>query len=240
MTAAGTADRRADSYDRDPHQRTLLWKLLQSLFRILTSVLFDLKVHGKQHIPKTGGVLVVANHQSYLDPILLAVQLRRPVSFMAKSELFHNRLFGAIIRRLNAFPVQQSGNATSAIKESVRRLQQGHMLVIYPEGSRCEDGELQPIEQGAALVVRRATGVTVVPAVIEGSFDAWPKWRPLFRPARIEVLYGPPLQVEGLKATEITDLIDKTFHRMFAELRQRMGRANPPHAQGAGRQPDRQ
>lgn len=207
---------------RDPHRTSLLWDLLKTTFRIMSSVLFDLKVHGKEHIPPTGGVLIVSNHQSFLDPVVLAVQLRRPMSYMAKSELFEPPVFGPAIRNLNAFPVQQSGNATAAIKESVRRLQQGHMLVIYPEGSRTPDGELQEIEQGAALIIRRATGVKVVPAVIEGTFAAWPRGRAIFRPARVEVMYGPPLEVEGLKANEITALIDRTFHRMFAELRERM------------------
>src|SRR5690606_31285174 len=105
-----------------------------------------------------------------------------------------------------------------AVKEAIRRLQQGHVLVIYPEGSRTPDGELQPIEAGAALVIRRA-GVPVVPAVIEGSFAAWPRTHKLFRPGRIEVLYGPPLRLDGLKAGQIVDLVESTFHQMLAELR---------------------
>ncbi len=213
----------ADFFDRDPMKRTPLWVVLQAICRVVTTLMFGLRVHGKQHIPKTGGVLILANHQSYLDPVLLAVQLNRPVSFLARSGLFSNRFFAWLIRSLNAFPVRQGAGDVGAVKESIRRLQQGHMLVIYPEGSRTEDGELQPIEAGAALIVRRA-GVPVVPAVIEGSFAAWPRGRKLFRPARIEVLYGPPLQTDGLKATQITDLIDRTFHQMLAELREKMSR----------------
>ena len=199
-------------------KRSFLWKLLQAFCRIATTLLFDLKVHGKHHVPASGGVLVLANHQSYLDPILIAVQLRRPVSFMARSGLFTNRYFGWLIRNLHAFPVRQGEGDVGAIRETVRRLQDGHVLNIYPEGSRTEDGELQRIEPGAALVVRKA-GVPIVPAVIDGSFQAWPKTKRMFRQYPIRVLYGPPMHLSHLKGNEIVKVIDETFHRMFSELR---------------------
>src|SRR5690606_9930917 len=154
------------SFNRDPSQRTFLWKALQVLCRIGTTLMFELKVYGKEHIPSTGGVLIVSNHQSYLDPVLLAVPLYRPVSFLAKSELFKNAFFSWLIRNLNAFPVRQGAGDVGAMKETIRRLQQGHMLVIYPEGSRTDTGDLLPIAPGAALVIRRA-GVPVIPAIIE-------------------------------------------------------------------------
>src|SRR5690606_38172150 len=125
--------------------------------------------------------------------------------------LFENRLFGGLISRLNAFPVRQGAGDVGAIRETIRRLQQGHMLVMYAEGGRTPDGELQPVEHGAALVVRRAK-VPVVPAIIDGSFHAWSRSMRIFRPHPISVLYGPPLDIEGLKAEQITDLIDQTFH----------------------------
>lgn len=209
------------SFNRDPSQRTFLWKALQVLCRIGTTLMFELKVYGKEHIPSTGGVLIVSNHQSYLDPVLLAVQLYRPVSFLAKSELFKNAFFSRLIRNLNAFPVRQGAGDVGAMKETIRRLQQGHMLVIYPEGSRTDTGDLLPIAPGAALVIRRA-GVPVIPAIIEGSFQAWPRWRRIFRPHQIAVMYGPPLQTDGLKTQEITDLIDRTFHQMRDQLRARL------------------
>ena len=94
------------------------------------------------------------------------------------------------------------------------------MINIFPEGSRTEDGEIAPVLPGAALVVKRA-GVPIVPVVIEGSFDAWPKGRKLFRPHPVSVMYGPPLDVRDLHARDITDLIDRTLRAMFADLRGR-------------------
>jgi 1-acyl-sn-glycerol-3-phosphate acyltransferase len=203
----------------DPHTPGVFWEISRMFCRPFCVFLFDLKVYGRHHVPNTGGVLIVSNHQSYLDPVLVGVYLRRPMSFLAKSELFSgNRFFAWLIRRLRAFPVKQGAGDVGAVREMVRRLKEGHVLNLYPEGSRTETGEIAPIEAGAALVIRRA-GVPVVPVAIDGSFDAWPKGRKRFRPYPIRVLYGPPMQIEGMKAAEITEVIDRTLHRMLEELR---------------------
>ncbi len=183
--------------------------------------MFDLKVYGRHNVPPSGGVLLLANHQSNLDPMLIGAQLTRPISYMAKSELFSgNGVFAWLIRSLNAFPVRQGRGDVGAIKESISRLQQGHMLTIFPEGSRSPDGELGPILPGVALVVRRA-GVPIVPVVIDGSFHAWPKSRKLFRSHPVRLMFGPPVSVDGLKPAEITALIDRTFRAMLDELRRK-------------------
>lgn len=199
---------------------TLLYRAMRGCSRLVSTQLFDLKVYGRHHIPAAGGVLVVSNHQSYLDPMLIAVQLRRPMSFLAKSELFKNRYFGWLITSLNAFPVRQGAGDVGAIKETIRRLQEGHLLNIFPEGSRTEDGKLQPIAAGAALVIRKA-GVPVVPAIIDGSYDAWPKDQKLPRRHPTRVMYGPVMRLDGLKAAEIVKKIDETFHTMMRELREK-------------------
>jgi 1-acyl-sn-glycerol-3-phosphate acyltransferase len=195
-----------------------LYKGGRGICRVFTSMAFDLKVYGRPHVPLSGGVIIAANHQSYLDPVLVGSQLRRPLSFLAKSELFENRYFGWLIRNLNAFPVRQGEGDVGAVKETIRRLQEGHALTIFPEGSRSPDGELQPIQPGIALIVRRA-GVPVVPCVIDGSFAAWPRHQKLPRPHPIRVKFGPAMQLADLKGGEIVKRLDAALHQMFAELR---------------------
>ena len=163
-------------------------------------------------------MLIVSNHQSYLDPVLLAVKLPRPLSFFAKSELFENKFFGAFIRSLNAFPVRQGEGDVGAVKETIRRLQEGHMLTVFPEGGRSPDGELQPILNGASLVVRKAQ-VPIVPVIIEGSFKAWSKDMKIWQRHPIRVMFGKPAVVHHMKAKEITAFIDQQFHELLAELR---------------------
>jgi 1-acyl-sn-glycerol-3-phosphate acyltransferase len=196
----------------------VVYNFMRALLRILSSVWFDLKVYGKENVPETGGVLLVANHQSFLDPAVLGVQLRRKASFLAKSELFENPIFGWGIRRCNAFPVRQGEGDVGAVKETIRRLQEGHMLTVFPEGGRSPDGELQPILNGASLVVRKAQ-VPIVPVIIEGSFKAWSKDMKIWQRHPIRVMFGKPAVVHHLKAKEITAFIDQQFHELLAELR---------------------
>jgi 1-acyl-sn-glycerol-3-phosphate acyltransferase len=199
-------------------QRSFAWKSLQIIARIGTTLLFNLKTYDRQNIPRTGGVLLVANHQSYLDPVLVAVHLYRPVSFLAKSELFTNPYFGWLIRMLHAFPVRQGEGDVGAVKETIRRLQEGYALNIYPEGSRTETGEIGPMEKGVALVIRRA-GVPVVPVAIDGSFAAWPKGKKLFRPHPIRVIYGKPMDMSAMKADQIIAELQQQLRTLQTRLR---------------------
>jgi 1-acyl-sn-glycerol-3-phosphate acyltransferase len=204
--------------EAQPDHPHALWKGAQALVRVWTSLRFELKVYGANNVPRTGGALMVSNHQSVLDPVVLGAQLRRPMSYLAKSELWKNPAFGWLISRLYAFPVKQGRGDVGAIKETIRRLQEGHILNIYPEGSRTETGELLPIEAGVALIIRRA-GVPVIPAVVDGSFYAWPKGQPLPVHHPVRVLIRKPMRMDHLKAKDIVVEIDRMFREMLAELR---------------------
>jgi 1-acyl-sn-glycerol-3-phosphate acyltransferase len=187
----------------------------KAVSRIATTVLFDLKVSGAQHVPPRGGALIVSNHQSYLDPVVIAVQLRRPIYYIAKSELFDNWFGGWVMRRFfNSFPVRQGAADVGAIKETISRLHAGHLLNIYPEGARTPDGEIGAMQRGVAVVVRKAR-VPVVPAVIVGAFDAWPLYCKMWRPRPISVLFGPPIEVADLPSEQILDRIAHTLRAMF-------------------------
>jgi 1-acyl-sn-glycerol-3-phosphate acyltransferase len=211
-------------------ERSRIWRVLQVIARIVCTILFDLRVYGDRHIPRKGGVLLISNHQSYLDPVLLAVGIDRPLSYMAKSQLFKHRTFAWLIRSLNAFPVEQGAGDVGAVKETISRLHDGHVLNIYPEGSRSEDGQMLPLEKGAGLVVRRAK-VPVVPAVIDGSYRAWPKGKKMFRPAKIRVMFGPAMDLSGLGRDEIMQRMESTLHQMLADLRAGRIIPNPPRDQ---------
>ena len=190
----------------------------QVLCRIFSTLWFDLHVRGVENVPRTGGVLIVANHQSLLDPMLVGVRLPRPTSYLAKSELFEHKHFSWLIRSLYAFPVRQGEGDVGAVREAIRRLQEGNALVLFPEGSRTENGELLPIEGGVGLIARKA-GVPVVPCVIEGSYSVWPKGVRRFRSGPIDVRFGTPMAFGHMKASAIVQSIDKAFHEMLAELR---------------------
>ena len=195
-----------------------VWKFLQVIARVGTTLLFDLKVYGAHRVPTEGGVLLVSNHQSYLDPVLLGARLPRTLSYMAKASLFKIAPFAWFIRSLGAFPVRQGQGDIRALKEAIERAQEGHALMIFPEGSRSDDENLLPIEPGIALVIRKAN-VPVVPAVIDGAIDAWPRGHKLFRARPIRILYGKPMDLTGLSREQVVDLIGKVFAEMLDDLR---------------------
>ena len=195
------------------------WKSAQGLCRIITSVAFDLKVYGAKHVPRSGGVLLVSNHQSFLDPILVGVRIERPISYMARHGLFEiTPAFSWMIRKLGAFPVRQEGSAAGAVKMAIARLREGHAINMFPEGSRTSDGEIQKIEGGAALIIRGAK-VPVVPVAIHGSFEAWPRGARMPHPHPIRVKYGPPADLSAMRPAEIVKWIDETLHFMLEDLR---------------------
>lgn len=217
----------------DPTRRTPLWILVQTFCRIVNSAVFDLKTYGVYHVPKTGGVIVVSNHQSYLDPVVLSSSLPRTISYLAKAELFKIPGFSWLIRSLNAFPVEQGSGDVGAMKESISRLQTGHLLNVFPEGSRTKDGEIAALEKGVALVIRRAR-VPVVPVIITGSFEAWPKGRRLPRPWPIRILIGAPMnELWRLDRNAILAQIDSTLRLMQQQLR--TGQIPPAPSRPAGR-----
>src|SRR5690606_24206910 len=140
----------------------LLWRTLQVPVQLAGTLAFQLQAFHVGRVPPTGGALLASNHQSYLDPPLLGAKLTRAMAYLAKSELFENPAFGWLIRSLNAFPVKQGRGDVGAMKESIRLLQQGWLLNMFPEGSRTPDGKIHPAQKGAGLMIRRA-GVPVVP-----------------------------------------------------------------------------
>ena len=200
-------------------RRSLPYFCLQALALPLAHILFRLKVYGRHNIPAEGGVLIVSNHQSCLDPLILSLHLRRPLNYIAKSELFENRLCAWFLRSVcNAFPVRQGRGDVRAVKETIHRLQQGHLMNIFPEGARTEDGEIAQLRGGVALIVERAQ-VVIVPAVIVGAFEAWPIHRRFLRPRPISIQFGPPMDLAGLSRDEILATIDRTLQSMFVALR---------------------
>jgi 1-acyl-sn-glycerol-3-phosphate acyltransferase len=203
-----------------PWERNSFWRVCQIGLRFSCTLWLDLKVWGSEHVPPTGGVLLISNHQSVLDPVLVVVKLKRSASFFARASLFEHRFFAWLIRKLNAFPVRRGEGDVGAVREMIRRLNEGYAVNLYPEGTRTHDGQIGAINRGVALVVRKAKGIPIIPVVIDGSFQSWPRWRKLLRPYPVRLLYGPKMDLDGLGGDEIVSRIDTTLKTMLAELRQ--------------------
>ncbi len=163
----------------------MFYQTAHILVSLFAKVFFRLKVLGVENVPKRGGVIICANHNSYWDIPLLGCALPRPVDNIAKSELFRNKIIAILFRKLGGFPIRRGKIDRSAMKEAVIRLQAGGMLSYYPEGTRSKDGSLQKAKPGIGRVVVES-GTPVIPVYIHGSHS--PRF---FR--QIVIHFGPPI-----------------------------------------------
>jgi 1-acyl-sn-glycerol-3-phosphate acyltransferase len=163
------------------------------------------RMTGGQHMPARGPVLLIANHQSYLDPVLVGVASPRQLVFLARQTLFRGP-FQYLIRSLNAVPIDQESGGKEGLQTVLGQLAAGKAVLIFPEGTRTLDGQLQPLEPGITLLSKRAP-CPIVPVGIAGAFAAWPRthqWpqmAPLLappQPGTIAVALGKPIQPTAL------------------------------------------
>ena len=154
---------------------------------------FGLELRGVEHIPRdTGGLIITPNHQTYADPPLVTIPVRRRVYYMAWDKLFAVPVLGQLIRVLRAFPVDIYSSDPGAVREARRLVQEGAAVMIFPEGGRSLDGRLQRFKPGAFRLAC-SLGVPILPVTIVGGHESWPPGRTLPRPGRLTVTYHPPI-----------------------------------------------
>lgn len=188
-----------------------LYKLVALIIRIIVRINGGLEVRGKENVPSEGGVLVAANHISYLDPPLVGSVSPRRATFMARQGLFDVPVLGRMIRSA-AFPVDREKTRPSTIKETVRRLKGGELIVIFPEGKRSETGKLMEAKRGIGMVAGLSK-VPVVPALIVGTDKALPVDARFLKRAKITVIFGKPIYYSSF--TE--DATDRT-HALHEDI----------------------
>jgi 1-acyl-sn-glycerol-3-phosphate acyltransferase len=194
------------------------WKCCQWSVRLTGTVLWQFRAFGVRNIPREGGVLLACNHQSYLDPALVGSCLLREMHFMARSSLFRNPVFGAMITALNAFPVERDSADVRAVKGAIDRLKAGCVVLVFPEGTRTRTGAVGRMKSGAALLAERA-GVPIIPVLIEGAFQVWPKgerrWPGL---GRVRVVFGKPMPPAGDPGVDPGERVRSAVLRLKGEL----------------------
>jgi 1-acyl-sn-glycerol-3-phosphate acyltransferase len=195
----------------------MLYAFLKPIAVFLMRMLFRLEARGTEHVPRTGPLLLVANHSSVLDPPLVGGMAPRPLTFLAKAELFDIPLFGALIRGVNAHPLRREGADSAALRTALRVLDGGGALLVFPEGTRGPEGVLREPKAGAAMLAI-LSGAPVVPAYIKGSGGAWPKGRALPRPAKVVITFGPPLTFQRAAGTDRKAHYEATSRALMAAI----------------------
>ena len=178
----------------------LFFDLCCLALRAIFWLVYRARVEGLEHIPPSGPVLLISNHESFYDPPLIGCWLKvRQLDFLARGGLFKFKPFGWLIQTLHAMPIKQGSGDTGAMKEAIRRLGEGRAMLIFPEGSRTSDGTIQPFQRGTAVLLKRAD-CAIVPVAVRGVYEAWPRDRKLPRlfARPLAVVYGEPIQSKEL------------------------------------------
>jgi len=194
--------------------------------RLLMPLAWKVRVFGRHNEPEEGGVVYISNHQSFLDPMLVGFGLVRPLNYMARNTLFDIPGLDQLMTALNAFSVKRGTADTGALKEAMRRIKRGGQVLVFAEGTRTRDGRVAPFLPGVSLLAQRAAR-WVVPVVIDGAFEVWPRTKGLPGAGRIVVSFGQPIAQEDarkFKAVALVEYVRQIIIQMQTDVRRRLGR----------------
>ena len=205
-------------------RRHAFWyHLCQGVLYIGLKVFFRIKYINSKNVPSQGATLLVSNHQSFLDPPAIGCGYFRMTNYLARKTLFKSKLFGKLIDSVDAIPLETNGLGFQGIKETLRRLKNDEAVLIFPEGSRCFDGEIDQFTSGyAALAVK--SRATIVPVAISGAYEAFPRTKKFpspFKP-RVCVEYGQPILPEdcaNLTDQQICARVESTIREIYERNR---------------------
>jgi 1-acyl-sn-glycerol-3-phosphate acyltransferase len=168
-------------------------------FRALYKFYFGWRVYNAERVPLKGPVILACNHASFLDPMLVGAALKRDINYLAREDLFGLPVVGWVLRRWNSVPVDREGGGAKGLKAILDRLLNGGGIILFPEGTRSRDGQLQKARSGIGLTVIKSTA-PVVPARVFGTYEAFSRHLRIPRPRRVGVKFGQPMLFEQLRA----------------------------------------
>ncbi len=188
------------------HLNRLWYGFNYATWNCFYTFLFSLRKQGWENVPRSGPVMLVANHQSFLDPIAIGLAAYRKISFLTRKSLFNNAAIGTYLKSVGCCPINIEGVAKEGIRSTLELLNQGKAVLIFPEGTRSEDGMLQELKPGIQLLIKKSNAI-IIPVGIAGAFEAlkmgqkWPNFCPTFlsgNKGAIAISIGKPLNAKLL------------------------------------------
>ena len=194
--------------------RMVFYRVIRYMARICAVVFFRFHSVGMNRMPATGNALLCSNHQSNLDPALIGLACPRVMNYMARKTLFKSWFFRWLISNLDAIPIDRDGLGVAGIKESMKRLKRGEMVLIFPEGTRTLDGQLGHFKPGFLALARR-NKAPLVPMALAGAFEAWPKGQKLPKSKQVALVVGDPIahqQYSTMSDEDAVNLLRDRIH----------------------------
>lgn len=201
---------------RPEYRDNFLYAYSKFWINVFASLYFRIEAHGIENVPKEGPAILASNHASEVDPPLVALRVPRQCHFLAKDELFKIPLLGKFVQGVHSHPIRRGVMDRAGLRTCEEVLAAGNVLVMFPEGTRTRDGELQPAKAGVALIATHS-GAPIVPVYIDGTFGVMPRGSKLPRPNKIRVFYGEPFL-----ATEVVAERHERNDKVAAEIMRRI------------------
>lgn len=174
---------------------SLWYRMIRGSAHVFLRATCRIRYEGRENVPLSGGLLIVSNHLSFLDPPMVSCSMPRDIHFLARKTLFKKNGFGALIASLNSIPIDQDRPDMNGLRTIIKRLKEGNAVLLFPEGARSLDGLPLPAASGAGLVAAKA-GVPILPVRLFGSYEAFPRSTPerkgKFTPHPLRVVIGKP------------------------------------------------
>ncbi|MCL2337895.1 MAG: 1-acyl-sn-glycerol-3-phosphate acyltransferase [Firmicutes bacterium] len=172
----------------------MLYIVAKFICRLVLLLIRRWKIIGDSYLPPGQGMLLISNHVSYWDPVVIGCAINRRIYFMAKEELFHIPVLAWIIKNFGAFPVQRNGGGRDSIKKALDLLKGGKVVGIFPEGTRSKTGDLLNPHQGAAMLALKG-GVPLLPVAVSGTKGFW---------GQVKVVFGKPLYFDTPNRSKVS------------------------------------
>jgi cytidylate kinase len=209
---------------REPKMRW--FRLARWFCKIFCMAFFRIRPAGLENVPDQGALVLISNHQSFLDPVLCGIFVKRPLYFLARDSLFRG-FFGRLLVSINTIPVKRGEADLAAMRTVISKLKQGNGVCLFPEATRTSDGKITPFKPGFGLLCRRG-GAAVVPVLIDGAFECWPRHKKLFSPGgRIVICYGKCISAEQVRRMgdrKLAEVLTDTLRQMQNDCRVKQGK----------------
>jgi 1-acyl-sn-glycerol-3-phosphate acyltransferase len=178
--------------------RRFVYRFLRLIARMLCVLWFRIRVEGRHHVPSQGGGMLLSTHQSGLDPILVGLACNRNLNFLARSTLFKNPAFSFFLKIVDSIEIDRERGGLSGLREMLSRLRSGKVVLLFPEGTRTDDGSIGVVKPGFFPIAKRSD-VPLIPVAIVGAFECMPKGSKWIFPKPIAVVFGKPIQPEDYR-----------------------------------------